>query len=129
MLLYRRHTLAPVGIGLLALGLADRLAFFSPLGAAAIVAGVVLLAAAALAPNPPGADHLGYPPLLVALCVFTALAPLVPGVLAPAATAPTLAGGRAFLRWSPVPAPPALPPWPRRRPLVPAPPAIILRVP
>ena len=129
MLLYRRHTLAPVGIGLLALGLAERLAFFSPLGAAAIVAGVVLLAAAALAPNPPGADHLGYPPLLVALCVFTALAPLVPGGLDPATTALTLAGGVAFYVCSAVPQLRAYRLWLCAVLLIAAHAAIILRVP
>jgi hypothetical protein len=129
MLLYRRHTLAPVGIGLLALGLAERLAFFSPISAAAIVAGVVVLAAAAPAPNPPATDHVGYPSLLVALSVFTALAPLVPGGLDPATTGLTLAGGVAFYVCSAVPQLRAYRLWLCALLLIAAHAAIILRVP
>jgi hypothetical protein len=102
-LLYRRHSLAPVGIGLLALGLADRLAFFTPFSAGFIVAGVIVLAVAALAPDPLAADHVGYPPLLLALCVVTAVAPLVPGGPDPATSGLTLAGGLAFYLCGAVP--------------------------
>ena len=99
-----RHRLAPLGILLVAVGLADRLAFFSPLGAAAIVLGVLALAAAAIAPDPPGKDHMGYPALLVALAVLTALVPLVPGSLDPLVSGLTIGGAAAFYGCGAVPA-------------------------
>ena len=96
MLLYRRHTLAPVGIaGSWPWGWPNAWLSSAP-KCRRDRGGVIVLAAAALAPDPPAADHVGYPPLLVALCVFTALAPLVPGGLDPATTGLTVAGGLAF---------------------------------
>jgi len=54
MSLYRRHTFAPLGIGLVAVALADRIAFFSVTGAALLLLGVAILGLAAIAPDPPG---------------------------------------------------------------------------
>jgi hypothetical protein len=78
MSLYRRHTLAPLGIALMAVALADQLAFFSVTGATLILAGVTVLALAAIAPDPPGGNHIIYPVLLVGLAVMTALTAEVP---------------------------------------------------
>jgi hypothetical protein len=87
----------------MAVGLADRLAFFSPFGAAAIVLGVLALAVAAIAPDPRGKDHVGYPALLIALAVLTALLPLVPGPLDPLVSALTVGGAVAFYALGVVP--------------------------
>jgi hypothetical protein len=127
--IFRRHTLAPIGIGLLALGLADRVAFYSPFSAAAIVAAVVVLAVAAAAPDPPASDHIGYPPLLVALSVFSALLPLVPGGPDPATIGLTLAGGLVFYLAGAVPRLRPLRLWLCAALLIGAHAVIILRVP
>jgi hypothetical protein len=103
-LIYRRHTLAPIGIGLLAYGLVERLAFFSPTSAVAIVAGVLVLALAAIAPDPPGGDHVGYPVLLVGLAVLTAIAPLLPGPPDPLLIALTIGAAVAFYLCGALPA-------------------------
>jgi Glycosyltransferase family 87 len=88
----------------MAVGLAERLAFFSPVGAAAIVLGVLVLALSAIAPDPPGSGHVGYPALLVALAALTALVPLVPGPLDPLVTGLTVGGAAAFYAFGVVPA-------------------------
>lgn len=61
-ILYRRHTLAPLGIGLVAIALADRIAFFSATGAALLLVGVLVLCLAAIAPDPPDDEHIAYGP-------------------------------------------------------------------
>jgi hypothetical protein len=73
MSVFRRHTLAPLGIGLMAVALADQLAFFNLTGAVLILAGAAILGLAAIAPDPPGDNHIVYPVLLVGLAVMTAL--------------------------------------------------------
>src|SRR5258708_8065707 len=76
--LYRRHTLAPIGIGLVAVALADRLAFYTPTGAVLLLAGAVFLALAAIAPDPPAGEPVIYSPLLVALALLAPLTPYAP---------------------------------------------------
>lgn len=95
-MLWRRHRLGPAGIAVMAFGLAERLVFYSPLGATAIVLGAALLALAAIAPDPEAGDHPGYPAVLVGLAVLTALVPLVPGPPDPLVTALTVGGAVAF---------------------------------
>ncbi len=94
-LLYRRHTLAPVGIGLVAVALADRIAFFSVTGAALLLLGVLVLGLAATAPDA-GGDHFVYPALLVGLAVMTALTTQVPAPHDPAVVLLTIGGAIAF---------------------------------
>jgi hypothetical protein len=97
VVLLTRHRLAPLGIFLVAIGLADRLAFFSPLGAGLIIAGFVVLALAAVRPD---ADDryrdLVYSALFAALAVTSALAPFDPGPRDPALFGLTLASPLAF---------------------------------
>jgi hypothetical protein len=96
MALYRRHTLAPIGVGLVAVALADQIAFFSITGAVLVLAGAAVLALAAIAPNPPGDNHIAYPVLLVGLAVMTALTAQLPGPHDPAVVLLTLGGAVAF---------------------------------
>ncbi len=94
--LYRRHTLAPIGIGLVAVALADRLAFYTPTGAVLLLAGAVFLALAAIAPDPPGGEPVIYSPLLVALALLAALTTDVPTRRDPAVIILTVSGALAF---------------------------------
>jgi hypothetical protein len=94
--LYRRHTLAPVGIGLIAVALADRIAFFSLAGAILVLAGVAVLGLAAIAPDPPSRDHFVYPALLVGLAVMTALTTQLPSRLEPNVVLLTVGGAVVF---------------------------------
>jgi hypothetical protein len=96
MSLYRRHTLAPLGIALMAVALAERLAFFSVTGAVLILAGAGILGLAAIAPDPPGEGHFGYPALLVGLALMTALITEVPAPRDPAVAGLTVGGAIAF---------------------------------
>jgi hypothetical protein len=96
MSLYRRHTLAPLGIALMAVALADRIAFFSVTGAILILAGVAILGLAAIAPDPPGDNHIAYPVLLVGLAVMTALTAEVPATRDLTVALLTIGGAVAF---------------------------------
>jgi hypothetical protein len=96
MSLYRRHTLAPLGIALVAVALADRVAFFSGTGAVLILAGAAILGLAAIAPDPPGDAHVVYPVLLVALAVMTALTAELPAPRDLSVAALTVGGAVVF---------------------------------
>jgi hypothetical protein len=103
MSLYRRHTLAPLGIGLIAVALADQLAFFSLVGAILVLAGVAVLSLAAIAPDPPG-DQIVYPALLVALALLTALTAQVPERRDASVVLLTIGGAVAFYVCTAIPA-------------------------
>ena len=101
--MYRRHTLAPLGIGLMAVALADRIAFFSVTGAALLLLGVLILGLAAIAPDPPGGNHIIYPALLVGLALMTALTTEVPAPRDLTVAGLTLGGAVAFYVCTTVP--------------------------
>jgi hypothetical protein len=103
MSLYRRHTLAPLGIGLMAVALADQLAFFNLTGAVLILAGAAILGLAAIAPDPPGDNHIVYPVLLVGLAVMTALTTEVPAPRDLTVAGLTVGGAVAFYVCTTVP--------------------------
>jgi hypothetical protein len=63
MSIYRRHTLAPIGIGLFAVALADRLAFYTTTGMVLLLIATLALGLAAVAPDPPGGEPVIYSPL------------------------------------------------------------------
>ena len=89
MQLPAREPIATVGILALAVGLADREAFYTMLGAAGVLLGVALLALAAVAKEGRAFRQLAYPALFVTLSVIAALAPFYPGqfdLLAPVLT-------------------------------------------
>ena len=96
MSLYRRHTLTPLGIGLVAVALADRIAFFSVTGAILVLVATAVLALAATAPDPRGDDHIAYPVLLVGLAAMTALTAQLPKPGDPVVVLLTISGAIAF---------------------------------
>ena len=92
-----RHRLAPIAIALVAIGLAQDMAFFSWLGGTLLVAGFALLGLALLRGGPrPGAEDPVYPMLLVALIVIAAFAQFRVGPPDPVIAGLTLAAGVAF---------------------------------
>src|SRR5258708_34354681 len=103
MSLYRRHTLAPIGIGLVAVALADRLAFYTSNGAVFLLLGVLFLALAATAPDRPDSEPIVYPPLLLALTLLAAVTPEEPERRAPAVVVLPTGGGVAcyVCTWGP----------------------------
>lgn len=89
----RRDALSALGIALVAVGLADRMAFFAPLGAVLVPLGFVILGAAAW--TRPGGGRV-YSPLFAVLCVLAGLAPFDPAGPNPVEAILTIGAGLVF---------------------------------